>query len=54
MIKNLFMVIGFFHLAMFLFGALGLCHYRVYIGMKDMAFIEKAEYEQLKEAAKHD
>lgn len=48
MIEGLIKFIGFFHLACFLMGALGLFHYRVYIGTKDVIYIPKSEYEELK------
>lgn len=51
MIEALIKFIGFVHLACFLMGALGLFHYRVYIGVKDVIYIPKEEYEQLR--AKH-
>lgn len=52
MVEGLIKFIGFFHLACFLMGALGLFHYRVYIGMKDVVYIPKAEYEELKAKSK--
>ncbi len=51
MLKTVFMVFGFLHVVCFVLGALGLFHYRVYIGVKDVIYIPKEEYEQLK--AKH-
>lgn len=52
MLKVLFQWIGIFHVVCFVLGALGVCHYRVYIGVKDVVMIPKAEYEQLKENQK--
>ncbi|WP_160132072.1 hypothetical protein [Acinetobacter haemolyticus] len=40
--------IGMFHVFFMIFGALDLCHYRLYIGMEDTVIVSKAEYEELK------
>lgn len=48
-------MIGLFHLAFYLFAILGLCHYRLYIGLEDKVIVSKAEYEKLKQVEKqHD
>lgn len=49
---NVFAVIGFFHLAAFLLGAIGIGHYRLYMGTEDKVIVSKSEYEALKEKVK--